>query len=64
MNEPSTLKFSCPQCRQPVQRESAFFPFCSKRCHITDLGHWAAGDYRIAGEPTHIPDAGEQEGFE
>jgi len=30
------------------------FPFCSDRCRITDLGHWAGGDYRIAGESAHF----------
>jgi len=48
--------FRCPQCRRPVQRDAADFPFCSERCRIIDLGHWAAGDYRIAVEPAPIPD--------
>jgi endogenous inhibitor of DNA gyrase (YacG/DUF329 family) len=30
---------------------SRFRPFCSERCRTTDLGEWAAGRHRIAGEP-------------
>jgi len=52
----SATKFRCPICRQPVQRDAPDFPFCSERCKRIDLGHWATGDYRIAGEPvTHYP---------
>jgi len=52
----TTLKFSCPICKKQVQRANDDFPFCSPRCRTTDLGQWAAGDYRIAGEPALIPD--------
>ncbi|MDX8408044.1 MAG: DNA gyrase inhibitor YacG [Mariprofundaceae bacterium] len=55
MAEP-TIAFKCPQCRKPVERGSEHFPFCCERCRTTDLGHWAAGDYSIAGEPAPIPD--------
>ncbi len=24
-----------------------FFPFCSQRCRLLDLGAWLEGDYRI-----------------
>jgi endogenous inhibitor of DNA gyrase (YacG/DUF329 family) len=44
-----------------VPRSDDFFPFCSERCKLTDLGRWAAGDYRIAGEAAHIPDNSENE---
>jgi endogenous inhibitor of DNA gyrase (YacG/DUF329 family) len=54
MNKPSA--FRCPICKKPVARASDFFPFCSERCKLTDLGRWAAGDYSIAGEPAYFPD--------
>jgi endogenous inhibitor of DNA gyrase (YacG/DUF329 family) len=28
---------------------SGFFPFCSDRCRLMDLGNWADERYRIAG---------------
>lgn len=28
-----------------------FFPFCSERCKLIDLGAWFDADYRIAGKP-------------
>jgi endogenous inhibitor of DNA gyrase (YacG/DUF329 family) len=31
-------------------------PFCSERCRNEDLARWAAGRYRIAGEPVPPPD--------
>ena len=43
----------CPRCGVPVRYEPAnrFRPFCSERCRQIDIGAWAAGDYRVAGEP-------------
>ncbi|MGO2415957.1 MULTISPECIES: DNA gyrase inhibitor YacG [Cobetia] len=48
----SPLTVACPQCRTPVvwSPESTFRPFCSKRCHLLDLGAWADESHRIAGE--------------
>lgn len=39
----------CPNCKKDVvwSIESLFRPFCSKRCHIIDLGAWADGSYAI-----------------
>ena len=54
MSETTSL-FRCPVCKKSVDRDNENFPFCSDRCRTTDLGRWAAGDYRIAGEPAHIP---------
>jgi len=28
-----------------------FFPFCSERCKMIDLGAWLDADYRIASKP-------------
>ena len=40
----------CPTCRKPVERDTAFVPFCSARCKMVDLGRWFRGDYVVAGE--------------
>ena len=44
----------CPICKKPVAfpREGAksapaFFPFCSDRCKLIDLGRWLDGRYQI-----------------
>jgi len=40
--------FHCPYCRAIVRPDAAlFFPFCSERCKLLDLGHWLDGDYSI-----------------
>ena len=38
----------CPQCRAIVLTTDEFFPFCSDRCRLIDLGKWASGGYRIS----------------
>lgn len=41
----------CPLCKKETTwEENPFRPFCSERCRLMDLGKWASGDYRIAGE--------------
>jgi uncharacterized protein len=41
----------CPQCdKATAWRENPHRPFCSERCKMKDLGHWAAGDYCVPGE--------------
>ncbi|WP_121173139.1 DNA gyrase inhibitor YacG [Kushneria sinocarnis] len=44
---------TCPHCNREVvwSTESAWRPFCSKRCKMIDLGAWADESHRIAGEP-------------
>ena len=46
------LEVACPQCRKPVvwSPESAYRPFCSKRCQLLDLGAWAEESHRNSGE--------------
>jgi endogenous inhibitor of DNA gyrase (YacG/DUF329 family) len=43
---PST---TCPICKKPVpdQEANAFYPFCSDRCKLIDLGRWLDGKYMI-----------------
>jgi hypothetical protein len=38
----------CPQCRTIVLASDEYFPFCSDRCRLIDLGKWASGGYRIS----------------
>lgn len=45
-NKMPTLR--CPSCRTLVTKEDEFFPFCSDRCRLIDLGKWASGAYRIS----------------
>ena len=38
----------CPHCRRETSWEdNPWKPFCSERCQMIDLGHWAAEDYRV-----------------
>ena len=37
----------CPICRKGVHTDDPFFPFCSERCKLIDLGRWLDGRYRI-----------------
>ena len=44
---------SCPICKKKLKGESPeggkYFPFCSKRCQMVDLGHWFSDEYVIRG---------------
>jgi len=44
----------CPQCGRDAlwSPDNPWRPFCSERCKQIDLGAWASGSYRIAGQPT------------
>ena len=35
----------CPICKRPLQ--SAYAPFCSRRCADVDLNHWLKGAYAV-----------------
>ena len=51
------LRRQCPHCdREVTWPETATYPFCSERCRLIDLGVWAAGDYRVPGEPASEKD--------
>lgn len=56
------MDFKCPVCRKAIPStttitdgkklmKAAFFPFCSNRCRLIDLGAWLDGDYRVPAEP-------------
>jgi uncharacterized protein len=50
-----TLKkeIKCPHCGllSLYTPENKFRPFCSERCRMIDLGHWADGTYRVPLKP-------------
>jgi len=37
----------CPTCKRSVPVGGEYFPFCSDRCRLIDLGRWADEEYRI-----------------
>jgi hypothetical protein len=47
----------CPTCGALAAFDPSnhFRPFCSERCRTMDLGAWAAGRHRIAGDPLEAP---------
>jgi len=62
------MKNRCPVCHKTVKEspqeqseEAKFFPFCSRRCKLIDLGTWLDAKYKIvsnlqseeSGEPPH-----------
>jgi uncharacterized protein len=56
-SEPSR-GFICPICKRTVSMPTRgtaglpkFFPFCSERCKLIDLGAWLDADYRIPAKP-------------
>lgn len=42
----------CPICKKDAQKAgNKFWPLCSERCQLVDLGKWLGEEYRVAGEP-------------
>ncbi len=47
----------CPICKKPVSERddpkspNRFYPFCSERCKVIDLGRWLGGRYQIPVKP-------------
>jgi len=39
---------TCAYCQRHVA-VTEFFPFCSQRCRMADLGQWLSGSYRVTG---------------
>jgi endogenous inhibitor of DNA gyrase (YacG/DUF329 family) len=51
-------RFRCPTCKRIVKSseqdpstQMKFFPFCSERCKLIDLGAWFDAEYRIPSRP-------------
>jgi uncharacterized protein len=49
------MALQCVICKRPVAQraENPFYPLCSERCRLVDLGKWLGGDYLVAGNPTN-----------
>ena len=52
------MKRKCPTCKKKFELPSKkgaekpkFFPFCSERCKLLDLGAWFDAKYRISSTP-------------
>ena len=39
-----------------IPKHLRFFPFCSERCRLIDLGAWLDADYRIPTQPDEQED--------
>ncbi len=48
----------CPVCKKEVESRLAneFFPFCSRRCKLIDLGKWLGEEYRLLAKPEESED--------
>ena len=45
------MKRKCPMCRgEAVKDDNKFWPLCSERCHLIDLGKWLGEEYRVPEE--------------
>lgn len=46
--------YGCPICKKKFEMQrlsdQPFFPFCSDRCKLIDLGRWIDGSYLISRE--------------
>ncbi len=43
---------ACALCGKPAVREgNKFWPLCSERCSLVDLGKWLGEEYRVPGDP-------------
>jgi uncharacterized protein len=43
------MQWRCPICRKPTDSgTNPDFPFCSERCRLLDLSHWASEKYKIS----------------
>jgi endogenous inhibitor of DNA gyrase (YacG/DUF329 family) len=54
-------KFPCPHCGASIEVGAQFFPFCSERCKLTDLGNWASGKYAVAAVESEYEDDADSE---
>ena len=42
------MKRICPICRREASKDgNKFWPLCSERCQLVDLGKWLGEEYRV-----------------
>ena len=62
MAAPEKHTLDCRNCGKPLTfrrvADLPFFPFCSERCRLVDLGAWFGEDHRISTPlpPGSVPD--------
>jgi endogenous inhibitor of DNA gyrase (YacG/DUF329 family) len=39
---------NCPICKKDVAPAGDYYPFCSERCKLIDLGNWASEKYVVS----------------
>ncbi len=39
---------NCQICKKDITPASDFYPFCSERCKLIDLGNWASEKYVVS----------------
>lgn len=49
MQEPAKKTRNCPICKKALS-DRLFYPFCSERCQMIDLGCWLDEKYSIPGD--------------
>lgn len=65
------MDFQCPMCGKVIPSASTtsdgkkrinapFFPFCSERCRMLDLGAWLDGRYTLPAEPDKQTESSEE----
>jgi len=45
------MKCRCPICNKTCgenPKENKFYPFCSERCKLIDLGKWLDSEYKVS----------------
>lgn len=43
------MQRGCPICKTLTDSETnTYFPFCSDRCRVQDLGNWSAEKYAVS----------------
>lgn len=58
------MSSTCPICAEPCGRAgNPYFPFCSERCQLVDLGRWLNEDYYVPGGPAD-EDNGDESPFD
>ena len=57
------MQTRCPICRAlATWDENPFRPFCSERCKINDIAHWASESYRIDVKEINSETVSQQDG--
>ncbi len=49
-------RYKCLTCRMEIKKKNRYFPFCSKRCSLSDLDKWLREKYIIVGDNIYIKD--------